>query len=82
MDWKVEERQQGRYMFRLKVKEKAKEKKISQGRLSRMADVDDNTLQKVFRDPHANITLYTLDKLAVALGVDIRDLIESVPEEP
>jgi len=67
-------------MFRLKVREKAEEKKITQGRLSRMADVDDNTLQKIFRDSHANITLYTLDKLAVALGVDIRELIESTPE--
>jgi DNA-binding Xre family transcriptional regulator len=69
-------------MIKVKVKEVARSRKISMSKLGRMADVDLTTLQKIYRNPtQANITLFTLDKLAKALGVDVRELIESVPDE-
>jgi DNA-binding Xre family transcriptional regulator len=66
---------------KLKVKEIAKEKGISQGKLSRSADVDIKTLQRIYRQPTTIVTTETLGKLAKALGVDASELIESVPED-
>ncbi len=43
-------------MIRLRVKEVAKEKGFSQGRLSRVANIDENTLKRIYRDPYAIIT--------------------------
>jgi len=68
-------------MIRLRVKEVAQEKGFSQGRLSRVANIDENTLKRIYRDPYAIITTETLDKLAKALGVPSSTLIEDVPEE-
>lgn len=66
-------------MIRLKVKEIAREKKISQGKLSRLSEVNITTIQLIYRKPtEANITLLTLDKLATALEVDAQDLLETV----
>jgi DNA-binding Xre family transcriptional regulator len=68
-------------MIRLRVKEVAQEKGFSQGRLSRVANIDENTLKRIYRDPYAIITTETLDKLAKALGFPSSALIEDVPEE-
>ena len=68
-------------MIRLRVKEVAQEKGFSQGRLSRVANIDENTLKRIYRDPYAIITTETLDKLAKALGVPSSALIQDVPEE-
>jgi DNA-binding Xre family transcriptional regulator len=68
-------------MIRLKVKEVAGAKHISQRKLSKLSEVDIKTLQKIFRDPYRVVTTETLDKLARALGVDARELIESVPDK-
>ena len=68
-------------MIRLRVKEVAKEKGFSQGRLSRVANIDENTLKRIYRDPFAIITTETLDKLARALGVPSSALIEDVAEK-
>ena len=67
-------------MVRLRVKEVAQQKGISQGKLSRSSDVDIKTLQKIYRYPTSIVTTETLDKLAKALGVSVRDLIEDVPD--
>jgi len=67
-------------MIRLRVKEIAKEKGFSQGELSRRANIDENTLKRIYRNPMAIITTETLDKLAKALSVDASVLIESVPD--
>ena len=64
--------------IRLRVKEVANEKGISQGKLSRSSDVDIKTLQKIYRHPLSVVTTETLDKLARALGVSVHDLIEEV----
>jgi DNA-binding Xre family transcriptional regulator len=63
-------------MAKLRVKEVAQEKGISMGKLSRAADVDMNTLRRVYDDTRYSPTLATLEKLARALGVKIADLIE------
>ena len=54
---------------------------FSQGRLSRVANIDENTLKRIYRDPYAIITTETLDKLARALGVPSSELIEDVPDK-
>jgi DNA-binding Xre family transcriptional regulator len=68
-------------MIRLKVKEVAEAKQISQRKLSKLSGVDIKNIQKIFRDPLRIVNTETLDKLATALGVDVRELIESVPDE-
>lgn len=66
-------------MIRLKIQEVAKRKGIGQGKLARMADMDVKTIKRIFRDPYVEVSTFTLDKIARALGVDVRDLLESVP---
>lgn len=68
-------------MFRLKVKDVAQQKGFSQRRLFLRSGVDIRTVRRIFRDPHAVITVETLEKLARALEVDVSELIESVPDE-
>ncbi|HLZ62822.1 MAG TPA: helix-turn-helix transcriptional regulator [Ktedonosporobacter sp.] len=69
-------------MIRLKVKEIAEQQGFSQSKLSRKADVDLTTLRKIYQQPTtANVTIETLDRLAKALEVDIRELLESIPDE-
>ena len=68
-------------MIRLRIKEIAKAKGFSQGELSRRANIDENTLKRIYRNPLAIITTETLDKLAKALGVSAPELIESIPDE-
>ncbi|HVB20796.1 MAG TPA: helix-turn-helix transcriptional regulator [Ktedonobacteraceae bacterium] len=66
-------------MVRLKVKEIAKEHGISQGRLSRISDVDIKTIKRIYRDPCTVVTTETLGKIAKALGIDASELIENAP---
>ena len=68
-------------MIRLRVKEIAQAKGISQGKLSRMSDVDDNTIKRIYRNPTANVNTDTLNKLARALGVLVHELIEEIPDK-
>ncbi|BCL83125.1 helix-turn-helix transcriptional regulator [Ktedonobacteria bacterium brp13] len=68
-------------MIYLKIKEVAEAKGMSQGKLSRAADVDPKTLRDIFRDPGRSITTETLNRLAGALGVDARELIDYVPDD-
>lgn len=67
-------------MIRLKIKEVAQQKGFTQGGLARTAKIDENTLKRLYRDPYAVTTTETLDKLAMALEVDVRELLESVRE--
>lgn len=66
---------------RLRVKEIAKEKHISMGKLQRDADLAYNTVRRIFKDPYYITTTDTLAKLATALGVHVADLIEEEAEE-
>ena len=66
---------------RLRVKEVAREKGFSMGRLQRDANVAYNTVKRIFKDPYYITTTETLGKLARALGVPPGELIEEVLEE-
>jgi transcriptional regulator with XRE-family HTH domain len=68
-------------MIRLRVKEIAQAKGLSQGKLSRMSDVDDNTIKRIYRNPTAIVSTETINKLAKALGVSTMELMEDVPDE-
>ena len=68
-------------MIRLKLKEVIQEKKISQSKLSRKADVSLNTIQAMYHNPYHDAVLSTLDKLAKALAVDVGDLYEVTPDD-
>ena len=68
-------------MIRLKVKEVARSKGLSQSKLSRWADIDLSTVRRIFQKPEeTNITLETLNRLANALGVNPCELIEYTPD--
>lgn len=67
-------------MIRLKVKEVAQAKGVSQSKLGRLADVDVKTMRRIYREPTAPVTTTILDRLATALGVDASELLESVQE--
>lgn len=62
-------------MVRLRVREFAEAKGLKMAQLSRRADISFNTVKAIFRDPYRVVTTETLEKLAKALEVDIRELI-------
>lgn len=66
-------------MIRLKVKEIAQAKGVSQSKLGRLADVDVRTMRRIYREPTASVTTTILDRIAIALGVDASELLESIP---
>jgi transcriptional regulator with XRE-family HTH domain len=68
-------------MFRIKVKEVAEAKGMSQRQLFLRSGVDITTIRKLFRYPHTVVTVETLTRLAKVLGVDVSELIESVPDQ-
>ncbi len=65
-------------MLRLRVKEIAQQQGLGQGKLARMADVDIKTLARIYKNPYAEVSSVTLEKLARALSVPIADLLEEV----
>ncbi len=67
---------------RLKVREVAQSKSISQYMLSKRSGVDLRTVQRLFRDPYRGVNIFTLQRLADVLNVDISSLVESVPDDP
>jgi DNA-binding Xre family transcriptional regulator len=66
--------------IRLRVKEVAKQKGFSMGKLQRDADVAYNTVKRMYKNPYHIITTETLGKLAKALGVSPGELIEEVSD--
>lgn len=68
-------------MVRLKVREVAAAKNMSQRQLSLRSGVDINTVRRIYRRPLSIVTTETLGKLAKVLGVDASELIESVADE-
>jgi DNA-binding Xre family transcriptional regulator len=65
-------------MLRLRVKEIAQQQGLGQGKLARMADMDIKTLARIYKNPYAEVSSVTLEKLARALSVSVADLIEEV----
>jgi transcriptional regulator with XRE-family HTH domain len=66
----------GMRKVRLRVKEIAQAKGMSMTRLHHRSEVAYTTIRAVFRDPHTEVTLTTLARLAEALDVETRELIE------
>ena len=67
--------------IRLRVKEVARQKGFSMGKLQRDADVAYNTVKRMYKDPYYITTTETLGKLARALGVPPGELIEEVADD-
>ncbi len=67
--------------LRLRVKEVARQKGFSMGKLQRDADVAYNTVKRMYKNPYHVITTETLGKLAKALGVPPGELIEEVADD-
>ncbi len=65
----------------LRVKEVAREKGISMGKLHSQADVLYKTIKRIYSDPFNATTTIALGKLAKALGVPPGDRIEEVPDK-
>ena len=65
-------------MLRLRVKEIAQQQGLGQGKLARMADMDIKTLARIYKNPYAEVSSVTIEKLARALSVSVVDLIEEV----
>lgn len=68
-------------MLRLRVKEIAQQQGLGQGKLARMADVDIKTLARIYKNPFAEVSSVTLEKLARALSVPIADLIDEIDDD-
>lgn len=66
---------------RLKIKEVAEAKKMSMGRLSRLANITYNNLKAMYRNPYREISITTLARLATTLNVEPGDLLELVPDD-
>ena len=68
-------------LYRLKVKEMAAAKRISQRQLFFRSGVDINTIRRIFKNPQTNVTVETLARLAAVLECDVSELIESVQND-
>lgn len=55
------------------------DKKMSKADLRRAAGIAPNTMTRLRRDEE--VTLTVLNKICTALGADIRDIMEFLPEE-
>jgi DNA-binding Xre family transcriptional regulator len=67
--------------LRLRVKEVAKDQGISMTKLHIKSEVAYSTVRRLFRDPFAEVTTTTINRLAEALGVPPTHLLEDVPDE-
>jgi DNA-binding XRE family transcriptional regulator len=52
-----------------------KEQRLSQEKLAQRADLSFTTVRRIEMDPKASPTLITIEKIAKALGVEVRDLL-------
>jgi len=63
-----------------KIKEYATQQGLSQNALARRADMDVKTIQRMYKNPTAEFSSLTLEKLAKALGVSSSELIEDIED--
>lgn len=68
-------------MYKLRLKEVLQEKGVSQGKLSRGADVALNTIRNMVNDPNYTPNVNTLRKIADYLGVSMDDLYHDDEKE-
>ncbi len=62
-------------MLAKNVKKLRRQKKLSQEKLARLADISYNTVVKIEAGKADNPTFYTLTKLADAFGISIDELV-------
>jgi len=58
----------------------AQERGLNMTRLSMEVKVDFNTLKKLIRDPHRDVSFYTLVRIAEGLDIDLCELFEKEPD--
>jgi DNA-binding Xre family transcriptional regulator len=68
-------------MIRLKVRQIAEAKRLTMAKLSRLADVNYNTVRAIWDDENRDVAVTTLEKLARALKVPVSDLYEILPDD-
>jgi DNA-binding Xre family transcriptional regulator len=68
-------------MIKLKVREIADARRINMAKLSRMADVNYNTIRAIYDNPNRDVAVTTLEKIAKALKVKVTDLYEILPDD-
>ena len=69
-------------MRRLRIKELAEQRGMTQSKLMRMSDLNMKTVQGLYREPYRiNVAYLTLEKVAKALDVKIEDLFEEVEDK-
>jgi DNA-binding Xre family transcriptional regulator len=65
---------------RLRIREIAEQQGMSMGALSRKSNVTLAVIRKIWRNDQHNAEFSTLQKIAVALECDVRDLIKNGEE--
>lgn len=68
-------------MVRLRLKQVIDEKGLTMAKVARKADMAYNTVHSLCVDPYKDVNLYTLNRIADAIGVSVRDLLEDVPKD-
>jgi len=68
---------------RLKVKEVAESKRppLDRAKLSRLADLNYETVHGIWSNPERDVSLSTLLKIALALKVTVGDLYHVLPDD-
>ncbi len=66
---------------RLKVKEITEKQGHTRTWLSYHAQIQYDTVTRIWREPETNVSIVTLEKIARALGVDVSELYETIPDE-
>jgi DNA-binding Xre family transcriptional regulator len=67
--------------MRLKIREVAEQKGISQYRLHLRSEIALSSIRKFYQDPYSEIKLGTLARIADVLECDVCDLFETI-EKP
>ena len=67
-------------MHRLKVRQIAESKGISRTRLSRLAEIQYDTVNAIWNNEQRDVSLSTLIKIAKALHVDVAELYDVVDD--
>ncbi len=67
-------------MARNRVREVAEKLGWSQGLLARRANLTQNVIRRLWRNPHHDASFSTLEKIADAMGVSIHEIIDDDPE--
>jgi DNA-binding Xre family transcriptional regulator len=68
-------------MYRLIIRQIAEHKGISRTRLSRLAEIQYDTINAIWKNDRRDVSLSTLIKIARALHTDVCELFELVDDQ-